>query len=1230
MAKDPKQASQAFRLPDEESASMEKALFDAITRLGDSGPATKDETMTDSHAARDPMSEPLAGAAVPESPAAAANDDRPSVGRVLSEVQGRLPRTSYMLATAFAVIWAICGVLLARIFYPDLQALAGVGPAATPALIGLAAVIFLPILFFYVLAHMMWRSQELRVIAQSMATMAMRFSEPETTAREALTTIGQAIRRDVAIMSEGVERALARASELESLMNKEVASLERASNASEARMRSLLDDLAHHRENLVGQTEKLREVVAAGVSYSDKAVDTMRSTIELFDTSVGAKTDEVTASLDERLQRFREALDNGTQSLETTLHSRVLEIARTLSDSGKEIVAALEQRAEDARGMIAGQGAEFVETVGQKLVEIESKLGERAVDLTKDLDQRVSIFEQIAIERSQVVAEQIASHSMRAIEALDSHIEHVSQSLKANSDAAAAALEDNTRATGEIINSRMGELAQSIRSAASEAADHLAAQANAATGSLAARSEELALSIRNAVGEAAGTLTTQANAASEILTGRSAELAETIRSNADSAVDRLVSNTTSLTEALNARVDELTSMIERRTGDSERSLARVSEEVENRLTKLSTGIATVLKQNAGEVETSMLGVSTEVVRNFVAKTDELAEALNARAAEMTEILDEKSGRLITILSEKGTSITEDVARVTGEAVRAIEEQGLSFVQNVKDNSDSIARIINEASGNAADSLSKTIKEMQETTAFSIEASKKAATESLTEFRESQDMLRSESGNVFERLREANILLQEIVSGAHESMGTLETTLSARLQEFVAAMTEVTERSGAATDRMTGHINAFQGATSKVLLDLTNLADQVESHGNVLVQAVDLIDKINQRTVDAVNERRAALDALIATLDLKTDDLEQRLRRFSGLLDNSLESAMGRAREIGRLIAESSVEGARTISEQFEVVRDTTEKERRLTVEAMQGIYEQAMGDTHTLFHQTTERFSELLRGVKEMSAEMQRELDATRAELRRGVLELPQETAESAAQMRRVIVDQIEALAELNRFVARHARGQDNERRAAEPALAVVGGARAVESPRPAAARPAERSEAYGPQRPQRPAAPAQGPAPTTAASRSAWLTDLLQRTSRPGESARSEERPAATESRAAHTIESLDALSADISRLVDHEAVADMWDRYNRGERNVFSRRLYTPQGVAAFDELRKRYRTEGEFRQMIDHYIAEFERLLNEVSRGDRGQVVVRTYLTSETGKVYTLLAHAAGRFD
>jgi hypothetical protein len=72
--------------------------------------------------------------------------------------------------------------------------------------------------------------------------------------------------------------------------------------------------------------------------------------------------------------------------------------------------------------------------------------------------------------------------------------------------------------------------------------------------------------------------------------------------------------------------------------------------------------------------------------------------------------------------------------------------------------------------------------------------------------------------------------------------------------------------------------------------------------------------------------------------------------------------------------------------------------------------------------------------MKQMSLDMQRELDTTREALRRGVLELPEETAKSTAQMRRVIVDQMEALAELNRIVARHGRSMDTVSTAPEAA----------------------------------------------------------------------------------------------------------------------------------------------------------------------------------------------------
>jgi len=109
-----------------------------------------------------------------------------------------------------------------------------------------------------------------------------------------------------------------------------------------------------------------------------------------------------------------------------------------------------------------------------------------------------------------------------------------------------------------------------------------------------------------------------------------------------------------------------------------------------------------------------------------------------------------------------------------------------------------------------------------------------------------------------------------------------------------------------------------------------------------------------------------------------------------------------------------------------------------------------------------------------------------------------------------------------------------------------------------------------------------------------------------------------------------LNALSVDIARAIDHDASVELWERHRRGERNLFTRRLYTLQGQQTFDEIRKKYQRDEEFRGAVDRYIADFEKLLTEVTRTNKDAGAGNSYLTSDTGKVYTMLAHASGRFD
>ena len=297
---------------------------------------------------------------------------------------------------------------------------------------------------------------------------------------------------------------------------------------------------------------------------------------------------------------------------------------------------------------------------------------------------------------------------------------------------------------------------------------------------------------------------------------------------------------------------------------------------------------------------------------------------------------------------------------------------------------------------------------------------------------------------------------------------------------------------------------------------------------------------------------------------------------------------------------------------------------------MNELYQQSNQETDSMFKESTEKFSAMVQAMKQMAAEMHNELEATRNELRRGVLEMPQEAAENTAQMRKVIVDQIEALAELNRIVAHHGRGLDvvsgnraGALRQEEPAMAVAAGRGEVRMrdtggsastlPPPDLGMPASR----------RTEAPPVSPA-SSDSGRDGWLSDLLNRTDAGAAPSREVPRPRQPQ----QTSNPLELLSLDIGRLMDRNLAAEMWDRYQRGENKAFSKRLYTPAGQKAFDEVARKYRADRNFKQTVDRYIAEFERLLDEVAREDRGPQALRGHLTSETGLVYTLLAHAAGR--
>ncbi|MBN9056734.1 MAG: kinesin, partial [Rhizobiales bacterium] len=406
--------------------------------------------------------------------------------------------------------------------------------------------------------------------------------------------------------------------------------------------------------------------------------------------------------------------------------------------------------------------------------------------------------------------------------------------------------------------------------------------------------------------------------------------------------------------------------------------------------------------------------------------------------------------------------------------------------------------------------------------------------------------------------------------------------------------------------------AFSRAEERSSLIAGNLRGGIQSSFNEVGRILGETEKraeaaantLRESLVKAGEEAGQSVEGAFTRAEERTKEVAARLR---GSVGASLT-------DVDRMLAESCQKSEAATT----VMRDT-----------LRQAVEEAVG-----------KFSGATEEIRRAAADIRKELDQTRGELKRGAFDLPEEAKENAAQMRRAVSEQIKALQDLSDIIGKSSSALEVSRPAVQAPVAQPVQPARVE---PRREEPAQLRGSLGIERAATVAVPQQRaqPVPAEADAKVAggeggWMRDLLRGAVSREEAQFSQPRGEGQAARPAdarnprHVVESLNSLSVDIARAIDHDASVDLWRRYQRGERDVFTRRLYTLKGQQTFDEIKRKYEREPEFRTAVDRYISDFEKLLADVARNDRDKVMTQTYLTSDTGKVYTMLAHAAGRFN
>ncbi|MEO5806926.1 hypothetical protein [Devosia sp.] len=1048
------------------------------------------------------------------------------------------------------------------------------------------------------------------------------------------------------------------------------------------RTREIVDSLEGHTEIIAealdGRTQHLDQVLTTRTTDLSTSFETHARSL---DESIRVRSQELGAALSGSTEAFDKAITSGTQQLATTVNTRTQQLSEALGSRTEQLSDVLGNRTEQLANVLATHTAGISDAIGERTSELASTIEAQGNTARERIDASLrSVTDTMASHvdtMSGVIGTKVGEFNANLAGGIDTAIVRISDAetgLSGRIDAATATVSDSARKAADLIESGVNSARKAITDMVDQRLGTLPEAITARADITAERLAALNASINTSITQSMADLESGADRIEETIATRLVAATTSITNDVTNTANRMdlaVRNALEQIQIAGASIDQIVSVKAVNTADS---IAKRMSEINSAVTEQTNTFAALVSDKSDQLQIALLSHGN-ILRDALGETAREAEGI--MSVSTSRILSDvstalgklnDSNLLLQRVLEASTSnlahLESSVAQQTAtysttvrDAIGQTEEAGTMVSQHVNALQATIQSMVREFSGMLGKLDAETVSIGSAAQALSNTGG--FALETLEERRNAMDALASSfaarADDIDGRMRMFAQSIADTVNdterrliGARRAMDeALSATSSTVTDTLTATTTTITDALNANADKVN---DALYLNSERVSNTLTTTSSQVDA---AMLRASDAAASALNQTSNVVANALAKNTAQVnAALTETSDRVGDVLSATAGNVTDVLNSTTG---TLANTISDSSMSVKNAVLAQAGTLRqaldqtsaevtarlgdfhETADAEGQRANAALRAAQQAMMAEMQRAIEEATARFNDTASAMRDTAREVGSELEATRSELMRGVAELPEETRASAAAMRRVVAEQIEALSELNAIVRSQPATNDiNTSRTPQRPPAPRQEAPRYEQPRPEPQiqRPVEtyRSEpAPEPVRqpepvrtaPPRQAAPA--PVPQRQGSETVvaeqgqenggWLRDVLRN---------------ATAKQATTQQASLSGLTEEIARSIDDGALAEAWARYQAGEANVFSRRIYTLSGQGTYDEVRKKLQREPEFARTAQAYMTEFEQLLKRAVAGPNGAAETREYLLSDRGKVYTTLAHASGRLN
>ncbi|WP_455466769.1 hypothetical protein [Bartonella sp. B39] len=630
------------------------------------------------------------------------------------------------------------------------------------------------------------------------------------------------------------------------------------------------------------------------------------------------------------------------------------------------------------------------------------------------------------------------------------------------------------------------------------------------------------------------------------------------------------------------------------------SVTDIAVKAENILSESGNRIVSNVKQTIYDTSEKVLSVLSDqtahTVEAFATASHNAQALLNETIHTSTIAIEQVLSERCSVLHHSMQNLKNNLGYQLSDVSNRLEEAKNQTATQISEHVGKITELTNHLN-QAAQSTTESIGYLTEHIGEQLSLSTQDAEQRI--YAHSESLVNSLAQTNSETLQTVNAMKEDLVNNVssilkqlnqsiysfHENSNVLLSAVqnidgqfSETANNFFRNTTQVAEHLSASNQALNNNVEILQGLSQNTFEQISYITSNFGEHAKTLSETVHVLEQSENSLSTTLEEKHNMLSALSNALVSKSDEINQLIEHYENVLSLALKRA---------------------------------DKNARNSTHSLQQSLNQLINEAST-------RFSGAAEDIRRSSDKICLELSKINDDINESVQKLPATTKETTQKIRTALNEQITALKDLASVVQR--ADQKNANGQPMPAFPTSS--------------TLQRSDSISPDVIKKIVPPKPILQQHQSKKRqNKWVSNLLERASR--EESWYDEIPddavfAPVQIKPRPANVSLNSLAAGILRAINHNAIVELWDHYQRGQKNIITERLYTLNGKTMFEMIKKKYMSDVDFKRSVNQYIADFEKLLREVSHGSGLSNSVRKYLISDTGKVYTMLAHASGRIQ